>query len=87
MCIGGCVGGSKWNKNSEAHAHTGPTDKFYGYICVHHWCLTEMKYLMFHEIAHILADNIRVEIQPHGKLFKETLINIGGRIDDDWWWD
>ena len=78
ICIGTCI-----NKNSDmddlhvAHAHSSWNDPFCGWICLRHKFRLKQKLLMLHEMAHLIA-NVIPTTPAHGKLWKETVIHIGG---------
>lgn len=72
ISIGKCVDSSTI-KNS-AHAHTEPIDPFHGWICLKYRFQLKEKFLLLHEIAHLLAP-VKTH---HGKAWQKIVVKIGG---------
>jgi hypothetical protein len=77
IAIGECI-----DKNNiiddkhAAHAHCY-NDKFKGWICLRFKYQLKERLTLLHEMAHIIANKYQ-SIPPHGKLWKATLLKIGG---------
>lgn len=79
--VGGCIIGhdarfyrTEDNKKiAFAHAHT--KGKHYGWICVPYRTRLRSKYLMLHELAHILCPK-----KGHKRKWRKTLKRLGGTL-------
>ncbi len=64
-------------KNHVAHAHCYNGDPHQGWICVRCKYHLKVRLLMLHEVAHLVACQAR-DVPPHGKIWRETLLQMGG---------
>ena len=60
-----------------AHAHSHIGDKYRGWICLRYKYQLKERLTLLHEVAHLIANWCRL-IPPHGKKWKEALLDIGG---------
>jgi hypothetical protein len=89
LCIGGCIStehgkdedGKPWsgkritNNVVVAHAHNKLDDMWCGWICSPFRLLLTNKWVLLHEVAHLIAVDA-----GHGKQWKETVELIGGSL-------
>jgi len=93
ICIGGCVvkgygknyDGQQWysrriDEKEVAHAHCVSAGVWFGWICSPYKLILTNKWLLKHELAHLIAEDETHKI-GHTKKWKETLLMIGGSLD------
>src|SRR5277367_2206873 len=77
ICIGECIySNGEIDKDHLAHAHCF-FGKHQGWICLRYRQQLKERLTLLHEVAHLIA-NVFSDIPPHGKLWKNTVVAIGG---------
>ena len=78
ICIGGCIDPNhKIDKEHDAHAHAHFIDPHRGWICLRYKYQFREKFLMLHEMAHLIANKLSF-IPDHGKEWRKVVKEIGG---------
>lgn len=79
ICIGGCVD-PKFDLKiyGGAHAHCYKEHAPYrGWICLNNEFSLEDKFVLLHEVAHLIANKSHVT-PAHGKAWRKVVVEIGG---------
>lgn len=78
ICVGQCINPkSKIEDDCDAHAHSNYFDLNRGFICVRYKYHLREKYLLLHEVAHLIVNKTE-NIPHHGKAWKKVVAEIGG---------
>jgi hypothetical protein len=79
ICVGRCIDKKDdIESNLEAHAHCLPLCKPYqGWICLRRKNDLKEKYLLLHEVAHLIANTV-AGTPSHGKKWRKVVVAIGG---------
>lgn len=72
ICIGKCIN-PRGSMDSAAHAHSA--GRYAGWICLRFKYQLREKYLLLHEIAHLLTPG-----HDHSKTWRDMVLKIGGKI-------
>ena len=69
--------GKPWKDVLLAHAHTDIDHSSYGWICSPFRSILKSKWLLLHEVAHIIA----WRSEYHDDRWRETILTIGGSLE------
>ena len=75
ICCGKCKDG---DIIKHAHAHCKPYTKVRGWICLRNKSMIRNRFLMLHEIGHLLAGYKN----SHNKVWRKAVLSIGGTLNE-----
>lgn len=74
ISIGKCIGINHLDRRG-AHAHTDPTDKHYGWVCLSMHSQLRERFTLLHELAHFMVSPSK---PSHGKDWRKAVVKLGG---------
>ena len=80
ICVGKCIiRGQSIEDDCWAHCHSIKGHKHEGWICLKYKYQLREKYLLLHEVAHLIACK-NWNTPQHGKRWRKVLKTIGGTL-------